>query len=89
VPLEGSGASNFYLTVKSSDKYYIIAINPDSEDKSISVTFPEDVCATEAFRTSESEDFASIDAAERDGDGWSLPLATMSQTTYVFTKGAC
>ena len=89
MPLTGSGASNFYLAVKSSDKYYVIAINPDSEEKSISVTFPEAVCATEAFRTSESEDFASIDAAIPEGSGWSLSLATLSQTTYVFKKGSC
>jgi hypothetical protein len=89
LPIEGDDATNNVMAVQSDDSYYILAMNPNSAETTISVSFPETVCATDAFRTSEAEDFASIDAAAADGDAWSLPLGSTSLTTYVFARGAC
>lgn len=81
--------NNMNMAVMSKDKYYILAMNPYEDEYDLPVIFPEAVCATEGYRTSETEDFASIDSAIADGDNWTIKLVPMSQTTYVFSKGAC
>lgn len=81
--------NNMNMAVMSDDTYYIIAMNPYDEEYDLPVVFPEAVCATEGYRTSETEDFTSIDAAPADGDNWTVKLVPMSLTTYVFSRGAC
>ncbi|KAF5387231.1 hypothetical protein D9757_006816 [Collybiopsis confluens] len=80
-PLSGSDASEYTLVVSNSTSYNVIAMNPEATDSTLSLTFPETVCATTAFRTSAEEDFATIQAATGGGSSWSLPLSATSLTT--------
>ncbi|KAF8663662.1 hypothetical protein AX16_000904 [Volvariella volvacea WC 439] len=90
-PITGSDAGKFTMAVSSSTNYYILAMNPNSTDSNLTLTFPESVCARNGFRTSASEDWAQIGGATRSGSGntWVMSLRSMSLTTYVFDKRAC
>lgn len=77
------------MAVTDSSNFYIIAMNPTTTDSTLTLTFPENVCATEAHRTSATEDFASIAAAGRSGSNWSLLLKATSLNTYIFARRAC
>ncbi|KIK60846.1 glycoside hydrolase family 30 protein [Collybiopsis luxurians FD-317 M1] len=88
-PVSGSDASEYTLVVSNSTSYNVIIMNPDTTDTTLSLTFPETVCATTAFRTSAEEDFATIEAATGGGSSWSLPLSATSLTTYIFDRSSC
>ncbi len=77
------------MAVTDSSNFYIIAMNPTAADSTLTLTFPETVCATEAHRTSATEDFANITAAGRSGSNWTLPLKASSLNTYIFARRAC
>ncbi|ESK95331.1 glycoside hydrolase family 5 protein [Moniliophthora roreri MCA 2997] len=87
--ITGSGANNNMLAVSTSSKYYVLAMNPTNSASTLSLTFPENVCAVASYRTSTSEDFARLNGATRSGSSWSLPLNAMSLTTFEFNRGAC
>jgi len=88
-PVTGSDANDYTLVVSNSTTYSVIAMNPNTTDFTISLTFPESVCGTTAFLTSATEDFATIAAAAGSDSTWSLPLSATSLTTYVFDRSAC
>ncbi|KIK60772.1 glycoside hydrolase family 30 protein [Collybiopsis luxurians FD-317 M1] len=88
-PVSGSDASEFTLVVSNSTTYSVIAMNPNSTASTLSLTFPETVCGTTAFRTSATEDFSTIAAAKASGSSWSLPLNAVSLSSYIFKRGAC
>ncbi|KAF9443995.1 glycoside hydrolase family 30 protein [Macrolepiota fuliginosa MF-IS2] len=87
--ITGSDATKFMMGVTDSSNFYVIAMNPNTTDSTLTLTFPESVCATEAHRTSASEDFASIAAATQSGSSWSLPLKGTSLNTYIFARRSC
>lgn len=87
--ITGSDSTKFMMAVTDSSNFYIIAMNPNTADSTLTLTFPESVCATEAHRTSASEDFATIAAATRSGSNWLLPLRATSLNTYIFARRAC
>ncbi|THV04799.1 glycoside hydrolase family 5 protein [Dendrothele bispora CBS 962.96] len=94
LPITGSGSnSDSMLAVSNSSTIVVIAMNTGSTDSTLSLTFPEDVCATGGFRTSATEDFASIPAATRSngssGRDWNLSLASLSLSSYLFDRKAC
>lgn len=88
-PIIGSDASKFTMAVASTDTYYILAMNPNTSDSSLTLTFPDTACATDAFRTSAEEDFVQIAGAVKSGSSWVLALKGMSLTTYVFDRVSC
>jgi hypothetical protein len=87
--LSGSDTQQWYLAVSTSTTYSVLAMNPNATDTTLTLTFPETVCSTSAFRTSGTEDFATVTAATAQSSNWLLPLRTMSLTTYTFKRGAC
>ncbi|KAF5354805.1 hypothetical protein D9756_005541 [Leucocoprinus leucothites] len=87
--ITGSGSTNSMMAVTDSSSFYIIAMNPTNSATTLTLTFPENVCATEAHRTSASEDFSNIGAATRSGSNWALPLSANSLTTYIFARRTC
>ncbi|KAJ8489038.1 hypothetical protein ONZ45_g13720 [Pleurotus djamor] len=87
--ITGSDANRLTLAVSTSSNYYILAINPNSGDSNFTLQFPDAACANGAFRTSASEDFASVAGAVRQGSNWVLSLRSMSLTTYVFSRRSC
>ncbi|KAL0955642.1 hypothetical protein HGRIS_001873 [Hohenbuehelia grisea] len=87
--ITGSDANKSTLAVSTATNYYIIAMNPNTGDTSITLTFPDSVCATKAFRTSASEDFASVPIAVRSSSNWVMALKATSLTTFVFDRRAC
>ncbi|KNZ74048.1 hypothetical protein J132_08358 [Termitomyces sp. J132] len=88
-PIIGSDASKFTMAVASADTYYILAMNPNTSDSNLTLTFPDAACATNAFRTSVSEDFAEISGAVKSDSSWVLALEGTSLTTYVFNRVSC
>ncbi|KAJ7250638.1 glycoside hydrolase [Mycena rebaudengoi] len=87
--LSGSDTQQWYLAVSTSTTYSVLAMNPNATDTTLTLAFPETVCSTSAFRTSGTEDFATVTAATAQSSNWLLPLRTMSLTTYTFKRGAC
>ncbi|KAF9012613.1 glycoside hydrolase family 5 protein [Cyathus striatus] len=87
--ITGSDASQFTMAVASSSRFFILAMNPNSTDSTLTLSFPENVCAAGGSRTSASEDFASVASAAKSGSSWSLPLKAMSLTTYFFDRRSC
>jgi hypothetical protein len=77
------------MAVSDASNYYILAMNPNAADTSLTLTFPDTACASRAMRTSALEDFASIALATKSGSTWVLPLKATSLTTYVFARKAC
>ncbi|TFK64014.1 glycoside hydrolase, partial [Pluteus cervinus] len=90
-PVNGSDAGKFTMVVfnPSTNTYSVLAMNPGSSDTSLSLTFPEAVCATKAYRTSAAEDFTQIGAATSNGGVWQMPLKSMSMTTYLLERRSC
>ncbi|KAK7461090.1 hypothetical protein VKT23_009019 [Stygiomarasmius scandens] len=90
LPITGSDSTtNSMLAALNSTTIVIIAMNTGSSDNTLSLTFPEDVCARGGFRTSATEDFAEIPAATGSGADWSLGLTTLSLNSYIFDRTAC
>ncbi|KAF9494160.1 glycoside hydrolase family 5 protein [Pleurotus eryngii] len=87
--ITGSDANRSTLAVSTSTTYNIIAMNPGNSDTTLTLTFPDATCAGQAFRTSASEDFATVAGAARSGNNWVLSLRAMSLTTFVFNRRSC
>ncbi|KAJ8697142.1 hypothetical protein PTI98_006944 [Pleurotus ostreatus] len=87
--ITGSDANKSTLAVSTSTAYNIIAMNPGNSDTTLTLTFPDATCAGQAFRTSASEDFATVAGATRSGNNWVLSLRAMSLTTFVFNRRSC
>jgi len=88
-PIVGSDANEFTMAVSDASTYYILAMNPNSADSSLTLTFPDAACAARAFRTSASEDFAQLTGAVKSGSAWVLALKGTSLTTYIFDRKSC
>ncbi|KAJ7692272.1 glycoside hydrolase family 5 protein [Mycena rosella] len=90
-PLTGSDVQQWMMAVSTPMTYSVLAMNPNATDSTLSLTFPDAVCALSAFRTSATEDFVTMGAATRPATGaaWLLPLKAMSLTTFTFDRGAC
>ncbi|KAJ6518249.1 glycoside hydrolase [Mycena vitilis] len=88
-PLTGPDVQQWMMAVSTPTTYSVLAMNPNATDTTLSLTFPDTVCAVSAFRTSASEDFAAVAAATKPAVAWLLPLKTMSLTTYIFDRKAC
>ncbi|KAJ7098512.1 glycoside hydrolase [Mycena belliarum] len=88
-PLTGSDVQQYMMAVSTPTTYSVLAMNPNSTASTLSLTFPDAVCATGAFRTSAGEDFAAVAVATRPAGAWLLPLAAMSLTTFTFDRRAC
>ncbi|KAJ3932082.1 MAG: glycoside hydrolase [Lentinula lateritia] len=89
LPLTGSDANTHTLVVSNSTTFSVIAMNPNTTTSTLSLTFPQTVCGTTGFRTSASEDFATISPATGSGETWELPLSATSLSTYIFARKAC
>jgi hypothetical protein len=87
--ITGTGSTKFMMAVTDSSNFYVIAMNPNATDSTLTLTFPENVCATEAHRTSAAEDFVTIGSAVQSGGVWSLPLKATSLNTFIFARSAC
>ncbi|KAJ6614971.1 glycoside hydrolase family 5 protein [Mycena sp. CBHHK59/15] len=88
-PLVGTGVQQWMMAVSTSTTYSVLAMNPNTTDSTLTLTFPDTVCAVSAFRTSATEDFATVAAATKQGTTYSLLLKTMSLTTYTFNRTTC
>ncbi|KAJ7443588.1 hypothetical protein B0H11DRAFT_2343887, partial [Mycena galericulata] len=88
MPLIGSDVQQWMMAVSTPIAYNVIAMNPNTTDSTLTLTFPGIVCAVSGFRTSGTEDFARIAAATKSGNEWRLPLKATSLTTYTFTRAA-
>lgn len=73
----------------ATNSYYVLVLNSGTGDSNLSLSFPETVCATRAYRTSASEDFVQIGAASGSAQNWSLPMKATSLSTYVFERRSC
>jgi len=87
-PLTGSDVREWMMAVSTPTTYNLILMNPNTTDTTLSLTFPDTVCAVAGVRTSATEDFSSVPAAARSGSAWSLLLKATSLTTYTFGRGA-
>lgn len=77
----------YVLVTSSPTQFNVIVMNPFSSASTLTLTFPLRACATSAFRTSASQDFASVQIATSGGNGvWTMQLPSMTQTSYVFNK---
>ncbi|KAF8917281.1 glycoside hydrolase [Mucidula mucida] len=88
LPITGTGFNSAWtMAVISSDSrtYRVLTMNPNASDDTISLSFSASVCASDAFRTSASEDFAAISPATSVSGSWTLPLKSMSLSTYSFS----
>ncbi|GLB37903.1 putative O-Glycosyl hydrolase family 30 [Lyophyllum shimeji] len=85
-PIIGSDANKFTMAVADASTYYILAMNPNAADTSLTLTFPDAACATQAFRTSATEDFTQLSGAVKSGSSWALALKGTSLTTYIFDR---
>ncbi|KAF5352040.1 hypothetical protein D9758_009436 [Tetrapyrgos nigripes] len=85
LPITGSDSTtNSMLAISNSTTIVIIAMNTRTSDSTLSLTFPANVCARGGFRTSATEDFASIASATGSGSSWSLRLASLSLKYSLF-----
>ncbi|KAJ7601050.1 glycoside hydrolase [Mycena floridula] len=82
-------APKYTMAVSSATQYFILVLNSNTTASTLTMTFPETVCGTSGFRTSATEDFATLAAPTVSGSTWSLSLSAMSLTTYVFKRSAC
>ncbi|KAF7341842.1 Glycoside hydrolase family 30 protein [Mycena sanguinolenta] len=91
IPLVGDDVTQTMMAVSTSTTYNLILMNPTTTDSVLTLSFPDTVCAVSAFRTSETEDFATVAAATQDegSTAWELPLQSMSLTTFTFNRAAC
>ncbi|KAJ7854520.1 glycoside hydrolase [Mycena olivaceomarginata] len=89
LPLVGSDVRQWMMAVSTSTTYNLILMNPNTTDSTLTLSFPDTVCPVSSFRTSATEDFATVAAATKSGTSWLLPLKTMSLTTYTFNRAAC
>lgn len=88
-PIVGTDANKFTMAVSDATSYYILAMNPNAADSSLTLTFPDAACANRAYRTSATEDFAQLAGAVSSGSGWVLALKATSLTTYIFDRKKC
>ncbi|KAF7349041.1 hypothetical protein MVEN_01425700 [Mycena venus] len=89
LPLVGTDVREWMMAVSTSTTYNLILMNPNTTDSTLTISFPDTVCPISGFRTSATEDFATVAAATKSGTSWLLPLKTMSLTTYTFNRAAC
>ncbi|KAJ7080567.1 glycoside hydrolase [Mycena crocata] len=87
--LTGTDVQQWMMAVATPTTYNIIAMNPNTTDSTLTLTFPDMVCSVSAIRTSATEDFSTVAAATKSGTTWLLPLRTTSLTTYTFNRAAC
>lgn len=89
IPLVGTDVQQWMMAVSTPTTYNLILMNPNTTDSTLPITFPDAVCAVSGFRTSSTEDFATVPAATKYGASWSLAMKSMSLTTYTFDRSAC
>ncbi|KAF5352043.1 hypothetical protein D9758_009439 [Tetrapyrgos nigripes] len=89
LPITGSGSNTNMLAVSNSSTIVVLAMNTGESDSSLALNFPQTVCAQPGFRTSATEDFAGVPAATGSGSSYSLSLAALSLTSYIFRMSAC
>ncbi|KAJ6506821.1 hypothetical protein C8R45DRAFT_816716 [Mycena sanguinolenta] len=66
LPLVGDDVTQTMMAVSKPTTYNLILMNPTT-DSVLTLSFPDTVCAVSGFRTSETEDFATVAAAMQDG----------------------
>ncbi|KAG9096789.1 hypothetical protein FS749_007726 [Ceratobasidium sp. UAMH 11750] len=84
-----NGTTTAILAVESKTTVALLAINPSTSTTTIPVSFQNTsfvLKATNVYRTSASEDFASIGLPSFANGAWSLVLSPTSLTTWLFTK---
>jgi hypothetical protein len=85
-----SGASTRTLVVYTDTEVRILAMNPGTSDLSVPITFQDGIGtrlkATAAYRTSQSEDFASVTLPTSSSGTWTLSLRSMSLTSFIFSR---
>ncbi|KAJ7177134.1 glycoside hydrolase [Mycena filopes] len=89
MPLTGSDVREWMLAAATPTTYNLILMNPNTTATTLTLAFPDTVCPVSAFRTSASENFATVAAATKSGTSWLLPLNAMSLTTFTFNRKAC
>ncbi|KAF7348961.1 hypothetical protein MVEN_01416800 [Mycena venus] len=90
MPLEGPDVRQWMMAVSTPSTYNVILMNPNTTDSTLTLSFPDTVCPVSAFRTSGTEDFATVAKANKVPAGaFLLPLKSMSLTTYTFDRAAC
>ncbi|KAF7346790.1 hypothetical protein MSAN_01817600 [Mycena sanguinolenta] len=90
LPLIGSDVREWMMAVSTATTYSLILMNPNTTDTTLTVSFPSTaVCPTGAFRTSATEDWATVADATASGSAWSVLLKATSLTTYTFNRAAC
>jgi O-glycosyl hydrolase len=77
---------NYILIASSSTQFNVIVMNPSSSATTLTLTFPTRACATSAFRTSASQDFASVGLPSSSNGVWTMTLPATTLTTFVFNK---
>lgn len=77
------------MAVATPTSYYVLAMNPNATDSTLTLTFPDTVCASLGHRTSATEDFVQVAGAVSSGTAWALPLKATSLTTYIFDRHTC
>ncbi|ELU38664.1 glycoside hydrolase family 5 protein [Rhizoctonia solani AG-1 IA] len=83
------GSNTRILAVESDTAFTLLAINPYTTQTTIPVSFQDTslrLQATHTYRTSATEDFASVGLPVLSNGSWSLILAPTSLTTWVFSK---
>ncbi|KAF8711829.1 O-Glycosyl hydrolase family 30, partial [Rhizoctonia solani] len=83
------GSNTRILAVESDTTFTLLAINPYTTQTTIPVSFQDTslrLQATHTYRTSATEDFASVGLPVLSNGSWSLILAPTSLTTWVFSK---
>ncbi|KAJ7647920.1 glycoside hydrolase [Roridomyces roridus] len=85
--ITGPGATQTMMAVSTPETYAVIAMNPNTTDTTLTLTFPvTKLRASSAVRTSAEEDFVGIEPAVGSGVSWTLELKAMSLTTYLFER---
>jgi hypothetical protein len=77
------------MAVSTATTYNVLLMNPNTTAATLTLNFPDTVCPVSGFRTSATEDFATVAAATKSGTAWLLPLTATSLTTYTFNRAAC
>ncbi|CAE6407534.1 unnamed protein product [Rhizoctonia solani] len=86
-----NGTDTKILAVESDTTFALIAINAYTTQTTIPVSFQDTslrLKATHTYRTSATEDFASVGLPVLSNGSWSLVLAPTSLTTWLFTKSS-
>jgi len=83
-----TSAPTYTLAVYTPSQIIIIAINPGSTPLTVSLYFQDgsNLTATETWRTSAIEDFASVDLPVFNSGVWTLTLSGLSLTSFLFDR---